>query len=88
MDHYHELAQQFLRDMVAFPTVNGNEKPLAQYIAGCWRAMASVPSSRILRKTALTSWLSMEALITGLSLPAIWTSFPLVETGRCAIPFI
>ena len=34
MDHYHELAQQFLRDMVAFPTVNGNEKPLAQYIAG------------------------------------------------------
>ena len=34
MDHYHELAQQFLRDMVAFPTVNGNEKPLAQYMAG------------------------------------------------------
>lgn len=33
MLHYYELAEKFLQELVSFPTVNGDEKPLAEYVA-------------------------------------------------------
>ncbi len=33
MQYYYELAEKFLKKMLSFPTVNGDERPLAEYIA-------------------------------------------------------
>lgn len=34
MDRYYALADQFLKDLVAFPSVNSGEKPVAEYVSG------------------------------------------------------
>jgi len=33
MERYYALADQFLKDLVAFPSVNSGEKPVAEYVA-------------------------------------------------------